>query len=231
LDHAAARRLGWDSCGLDAVFSYASTLSTDTLLIVSGNEIVGSFGNLTSPYRTHLMRKAFLSAFIGLHVGSAKNQIRLNATLLELAIDDEPGPLTALQKQTTVKNLLNRKSGINHRAAADGGLIADNVRRLGGRENISGTIWAYNNWNYNALTTIFETRTGLAVAEAFNTGIAQPAQMKDYVNDNVTYISETYLSQHRSALFRMSARDLATFGRIFLHGGRAGRRAVGDSAL
>ena len=39
----------------------------------------------------------------------------------------------------------------------------DKDRRLGQAPNIPGTKWAYNNWDYNALTTIFMQETGLNV--------------------------------------------------------------------
>ena len=230
LDDSTAQGLGWDSSGLDAVFNHAATLSSDTLMIITKNETIGAFGDLKLPYNTHSMRKSFLSALVGQHVGSGPYQIRLDATLKELDIDDQPGSLSVLQKQATVHNLLISMSGVYHRAAADGGLIADNARRLGDRENEPGTIWAYNNWDYNVLTTIFETRTGLSVAEAFETGIAQSSKMKDFIIDNVSYISEPELSQHKSASFRMSARDLAIFGQIYLNRGRIqGQQVIPES--
>ena len=112
-------------------------------------------------------------------------------------------------------------SGINHPAAAAGGLVADIQRRLGSTQNEPGTVWAYNNWDYNTLTTIFETRTGLKVGEAFRNEIARPAGMQDYTVSAVTYISAPDLSRHKAAAFRMSARDLASFGQLYLNKGRA----------
>ena len=214
-------RLGWNPSGLDAVFDHASNLSTDTFMIVTKNKTVGSFGDLKRPYRTHSIRKAFLSALVGRYSDFGTKQIRLNATLQELAIDDFPKPLTSLQKETTVRHLLKSLSGINHAAAASGGLVADIHRRLGDTENKPGTIWAYNNWDYNALTTIFETRVGIGIAEAFEKSIAKPIGMQDYNTGAVSYSSEPSLSIHKAAQFRMSARDLAKFGQLYLDEGRA----------
>ena len=58
--------------------------------------------------------------------------------------------------------------------------LADKQRLLGTAPNVPGTVWAYNNWDYNALTTIFEQSTGLRVAQAFLKGIAHPLAMQDY---------------------------------------------------
>ncbi len=222
----AAKSLGWEARRLDDVFRHAATLSTDSLIIVTRGQTVGAFGDLSIAYRTHSIRKSFLSALVGLHAGPGAKQIPLEATLAELAIDDAPGPLAALQKQATVVHLLKSMSGINHPAAASGGLAAGVQRRLGSAPNKPGTIWAYNNWDYNALTTIFEKRTGMTVARAFQEGLARPTGMQDFSAKAVSYISAPDLSQHKAAAFKMSARDLARFGQLYLNKGRVKDRQI-----
>ncbi|WP_394689620.1 serine hydrolase domain-containing protein [Hoeflea sp.] len=218
--------LNWKPEALDAVFAYAATLSTDSMMIVTSGQLVAGFGDLSRPYNVHSIRKALLSAVVGQHVGAAPAQIHLEATLKQLGIDDTPQPLTDIQKTATVEHLLASRSGINHPAAAEAGLTSDKDSRLGNGDNQPGTLWAYNNWDYNALTTIFEQVTGLSVAEAFQTGIAQPSGMKDFSFDAVSYVSEPQRSEHRAASFSMSARDLATFGQIYLNKGRVGTRQI-----
>lgn len=226
LDATEIRKLGWKPKELDAVFDYAATLSTDSFIIVTNGQIVGAFGDLSKPYNVHSIRKVLLSAVVGQHAGTGAEQVPLDATLQELGIDDSPMPLLEVQKSATVNHLLQSTSGINHPAAAEGGLTAEKNRRLGDGENQPGAIWAYNNWDYNALTTIFENRTGLTVAEAFLSGIAEPADMKDFEVGAVSYVSDPKRSQHRSAAFQMSARDLAVFGQIYLDGGRLGDKHI-----
>jgi hypothetical protein len=160
LGDAETRRLGWQPAGLDEVFAYAGRLSSDTLMIVTAGETIASFGDLERPYPVHSLRKAILSALVGQQLGPGEKQIDLSATLADLSLDDDPGPLTPLQRQATVLHLLKSTSGINHAAAAEEGLLAEKNQRLGSVENTPGTVWAYNNWDYNALTTILETRTG-----------------------------------------------------------------------
>lgn len=216
---AEAERLGWKSEGLDAVFDHAASLSTDTLMIVTEGEIVGMFGDIEKRHHTHSIRKALLSALVGQHIGAGENEIRLDATLEDLGIDDSPNPLTPLQMTATVQHLLKSTSGINHAAAAEEGLFSEKHRRLGDGENTPGTIWAYNNWDYNALTTIFEMRTGMSISEAFENGIAAPLGMLDHSPDAIDYIEEPELSQHKAASFHMSGRDLVRFGELYLNGG------------
>ncbi|MEO9529649.1 MULTISPECIES: serine hydrolase [Alphaproteobacteria] len=226
LNEEKAESLGWRSDELDAVLNHAAKLSTDSFIIVTNDEVVAAFGDLTEPYATHSMRKSFLSALVGRHVGSGPGQISLGATLKELGIDDTPAPLTPKQRRATVLHLLKSVSGVNHPAAASGGLRADIDNRLGHVENEPGTIWAYSNWDYNALTTIFEKRTGMGIAQAFQEGIAGPTGMEDFDIAAVSYVADADVSMHKAAAFRMSARDLVRFGQLYLNKGRIDDRQV-----
>jgi CubicO group peptidase (beta-lactamase class C family) len=226
LDAEETARLGWRPQGLDAVLTYASQLSADTLIIRTGGRDVATLGRTDLPHDIHSARKAVLSAVVGQRLGSGPAQIPLDATLAELGVDDAPNPLTPLQRQATVLDLLRSKSGINHAAAADGGLTADKDRRLGQDENRPGTVWAYNNWDYNALTTIFERRTGKSVAEAFADDLARPLGMQDVTADSAYVLERPALSRHRAAMFRLSGRDLARFGQLYLDKGTAEGRPL-----
>jgi CubicO group peptidase (beta-lactamase class C family) len=222
-----AAALGWNEAALERVFDYAKSLPTDSLLIVSHGEVVRSLGDVSKRYNVHSVRKAFLSALVGRHLGTGPRQIDLNATLADLGIDDAAGPLTPKQRQATVLHLIKSVSGINHLAAAAAGMQRDVDRRLGRAENEPGSKWAYNNWDYNALTTIFETRTGLTVAEAFKSGIAERIGLEDISPASSYYIYEPKLSQHRAAMFRMSARDMARLGQLYLANGEwQGKRVL-----
>lgn len=209
----------WNAAALDRAFEYARSLGTDSLVIVSDGRIVRAAGDLSRPYHVHSVRKALLGALVGQHLGSGPKQIDLGATLASLDIDDVPNPLTAIQRRATVLHLIRSISGINHRAAAEEGQAADRDRRLGPGVNEPGTRWAYNNWDYNALTTIFEQRTGLGIAAAFKSGIADPLGMQDFAPSAVNYVHQPQFSMHRAAMFHLSARDLVRFGQLYLAAG------------
>ena len=213
------KQLGWDPSRLDKVFDYAAALSSDTLIIATDGKVVGAIGDIARVRPVHSVRKALLSTVIGQHLGAGPREIPLDATLEMLGIDDAPRPLTQVQKQATVRHLLNNISGVNHRAAAEAGLTAEKTRRLGEAENKPGTVWAYNNWDHNVLTTIFEKRTGLSVAEAFQTGVAEPLGLLDFKPDGIAYIEEPDRSKHKAASFKMSGRDLVKVGELYLNQG------------
>ena len=211
----------WDAEKLDEAFQFACELGSTSLIVATDGEIIKSMGELDKPLYLHSVRKALLSAIVGQHVGTGPNKINLESTLAELGINDKPTPLAPLQQQAKVLHLIKSTSGINHPAAAEGGLMErDKDKRLGHKPNSPGTVWAYNNWDYNALTTIFEQETGLTIYEAFNKGIAEPLEMQDFNEKSVYYEYETELSIHPKAGFKMSARDLAKFGQLYLNKGK-----------
>ncbi len=96
----------------------------------------------------------------------------------------------------------------------------DKNRRLGRAPNTPGSKWAYNNWDYNALTTIFMQETGRSVYEAFKEGIADRIGMQDFGKDAVFMEYERHLSKHPKAGFILSARDLVKFGQLYLNKGQ-----------
>jgi len=217
---------GWNPQQLEQAYLYARALGSDTLLIITDDKVVGRLGSLDEPFNLHSIRKALLSALVGQHVGPGPAQIDLEATLQDLGIGDEPKPLLPVQRQAKVLHLIRSVSGINRDAAAEGGMFDEKKRRLGDQPNPPGSVWAYNNWDYNALTTIFEQRTGLPVADAFATGIAQPLGMQDFSRSHVRYSRSRAKSRHAAAMFRMSGRDLARVGRLYLAHGRWGERQI-----
>ena len=60
----------------------------------------------------------------------------------------------------------------------------------------------------------------MTVYAAFKTGIAEPIGMQDFNKYSVSYEWERQLSKHPKAGFKMSARDLARFGQLYLDRGR-----------
>ncbi len=210
----------WNQEKLQEAKAYAAEIGTFALVIQEGGELVATFGEVDSLSRIHSVRKAFLSALVFQHL----DKISLTATLKDLSIQDAPLPLTPLQESTQVIHLLKSTSGINHPAVSQVGSMQKNRDQLlGDKENIPGTKWAYNNWDYNALTTIFEQETGLTVEDAFRIGLAEPLGIEDF---DVFYRSDSTMSIHPKAGFRLSARAMAKFGQLFLQQGKWGEQQL-----
>jgi Beta-lactamase len=89
-----------------------------------------------------------------------------------------------------------------------------------------GTFWYYNNWDFNALGTIYQRATGSDIFDALNTRIARPIGMQDYRPQDGRYVRGD-ASIHPAYAIHMSARDLARFALLYLNKGNwAGKQVV-----
>lgn len=209
---------GWSEAGLSAVDACADQQETDALMIVQGNKIVHTYGDITHKYLCHSIRKSILAALMGQDV--TDGTVDLSLTLEQLGIDDNEG-LSEVERQATVYDLLTARSGIYHPA----GYETPWMRMIKEKRHshAPGTFWCYNNWDFNALGTIFVQQTGLSVAEAFAQRIAGPVGMQDFSLAGEApdaWVEPFEVSRHPAYPFRLSSRDLARFGQLFLQGGR-----------
>jgi CubicO group peptidase (beta-lactamase class C family) len=213
--------LGWSSEKLAVARAYSERIGSAAVMIVDDGIVVDAWGDKTQRFQCHSMRKSLLSALIGIHVD--EGHIDLSKTLEDLDIDDAEPSLTDTEKQATIADLIKARSGIYHVALGESpSMKADRPERY---SLAPGTFWYYNNWDFNALGTIFEQETGKRIFEEFDRRIAKPLQMEDFrVNDCRYLTSHDYgtpkASIHPNYQFRMSARDLARFGLLFLREGR-----------
>jgi CubicO group peptidase (beta-lactamase class C family) len=214
-------QLGWSSDKLAAARAYSEKIGSAAVMIVDDGIVVDAWGDTTQRYECHSVRKSLLSALIGIHVG--EGHIDLSKTMEELGIDDTEPSLSTTEKQATIADLIKARSGIYHVALGEAASMKAN--RPERHSHAPGSFWYYNNWDFNALGTILEQETGTRIFEEFDRRIAKPLQMEDFKVSDCGYLtSHDYgtpkVSIHPYYLFRMSARDLARFGLLFLRGGR-----------
>jgi CubicO group peptidase (beta-lactamase class C family) len=207
--------LGWSSVKLDGLAPELERLKVAALMVVTEGQVVLEWGNTANNFLAHSMRKSLLSALYGIFV--AEGKIDLSRTLADLGIDDL-APLTEAEKQATVLELLQARSGVYIPAGGETkGMSAERPER-GSHKH--GTHWYYNNWDFNALGTIFDEQTGAPdIYQAFEDRIAAPTGMQDYFPERLSYVYSHALSQHPYYGFRVSARDLARFGQLYLQEG------------
>jgi CubicO group peptidase (beta-lactamase class C family) len=184
-------------------------------MIVTKGRVVAAWGDTGRTFRTHSARKSFMSALVGMAV--AEGKIDTSATLAALRIRERV-PLTGAEQQATVANLIRARSGVYLPAAAENDAIRNNRPKRG--SHAPGTHWYYNNWDFNVLGTIFRQQTGEDIYQAIERRIARPIGMQDYRVDEGRYGLEEQYSLHPSYTFRISARDFARFGVLYLHRGR-----------
>lgn len=207
--------LGWSTQKLATARKESESIGSAAVVIVHGGKIVAEWGEPAKQYYVHSIRKSFLSALYG--IPGLAEKIDLNATMADLGIDDNEPALTATEKQATVRQLLQARSGVYHPALAETEPMKR--RRPARGSHAAGTFWYYNNWDFNALGTIFKQRTGHGVFDAFDKFIARPLEMEDFHVDDCRY-ERGLDSIHPAYKFRMTARDMARFGLLFARGGQ-----------
>ena len=213
---------GWSPEVLAEARALAEELRSGAVFVVHRGRVVVAWGDIERPFKMASLRKSVVSALFGIHVASGA--IDLDETLEQIGIDDL-APLSSAERLATVRHLLSARSGVYHPAAYE---PAGMKRRRPPRGSAAaGEQWLYNNWDFNALGTIFERRVGRGLFAEFADELAQPLGMQDFNELHGIEFLEPSTSRHAAHLFRLSARDLARFGQLYLDGGVwQGRRVV-----
>jgi CubicO group peptidase (beta-lactamase class C family) len=214
----------WSEEKLEVARLRAEAIGSAAVMIVENGEVIAQWGDVERRYKCHSIRKSLLSALIGLHVETGA--IDLGQTLGELGIDDREG-LSPREKAAKVLDLLMARSGVYHPT----GYETEYMKNLkpARHSHGPGTWWCYNNWDFNALGTIFEKLAGRGIFDEFRDRIATPLGMQDFRYDDTRRDGEYVrfeASEHPAYPFRMSARDLARFGLLYLRGGRWGNQQL-----
>ncbi len=221
-ENANPAQAGWSTSGLDAARQHSEKLGSTAIMIVQDGKVIARWGDVERKVNAASVRKSFLGALYGIAVSEGK--INLTSTLGDLGVDDISPSLTPEEKQATVRDLLMARSGVYHRAAHETAVIRRHRPERG--SHAPGTFFFYNNWDFNALGSIYRKQTGEDIFQSFATRIAQPIGMEDFVLSDCRYVFEK-VSEHPAYTFRMSARDLARFRQLILDGGQwDGRQLV-----
>lgn len=211
---------GFDSAALEDVRLRAEELDTDAMMIVHQGRVVAAWGDMERNYRCHSIRKSLLTGLYGIQVD--RGVIDLEATLEDLDLDDRE-ELSDRERQATVRTLLQARSGVYHPALFETASMA--AARPERHSQEPGEYYYYNNWDFNALGTIYEQETGEAIHESFEERIARPIGMQDFTAEDGRYVSGDD-SRHDAYPFEMSTRDLARFGLLYKRDGRWEDRQV-----
>jgi CubicO group peptidase (beta-lactamase class C family) len=198
---------------------YASSLATTGAMAIVGGRVLWSHGDLEQVTYLASVRKSILAMLYGKYV--ANGEIDLSATMADLKIDDVDGLLPA-EKLATVADLLAARSGVYHEAAnaACTGCGSTAGDPPGPRGTVPhGTYFLYNNWDFNALGTIFEQQTGLDIYDAFEQDFARPLALQDFDRAAQRKSRRPAVSVHPAYHFYLSTRDMARIGYLMLRGG------------
>ena len=217
--------LGWSEAGLDGARRYSQQIGSDAVMVVDRGLVVAEWGATDRVHWVQSARKSFLSALYGIYV--AEGAIDLSLTLADLGLDDIPPSLTDIEKQATLEQLLQARSGVYHEAAAESQSMKDARPARGSHP--PGTFWYYNNWDFNVLGVVFNQVTGDDLFHALYDRLAVPLGMQDFHASDGLYLYEP-VSEHPAYPFAMSARDMARFGLLMARKGAwKGEQVVPES--
>lgn len=218
---ASPELAGWSTVKLEQARQYSETIHSSAVVIVENGVIVAEWGNIKKRYKLDSVRKSLMSAMYGIVVDQKK--INLASTLKELHITDIGG-LSPKEESATVHDLLTARSGVFHQAAYETEGIRE--KRPERNSHDPGSFWFYNNWDFNALLTIFNQETKEDFFLQFQEKIATPLQLEQFRLKDTSYHYDPDLSLHPAYLFRMSALDLARFGLLYLREGKWGEQQI-----
>jgi CubicO group peptidase (beta-lactamase class C family) len=210
-----ADKAGWSSAKLADAEALSRQIGSTAVMIVQHGQVVAEWGDTTIKTPLASVRKSLLSALIG--IAAARQQIDLDASVGALGIDDIPPSLSAEEKTATVRDLLEARSGVYHPACYETPQMAR--LRPARFSHQPDTFWYYNNWDFNALGAIYEHAVRSSIYDAFEQQIAAPIGMQDYQPADGEYV-RCPASVYPAYTFNMSARDLARFALLYLHGGK-----------
>lgn len=194
----------------------------DALCIVKKGELVFSYGDDRLPLNAASVRKSIFSALYGIAI--EKGIVDIEQTLEQLGVDDSKQPLTAQERQATLRHLLQARSGIYLKALGE----SEGMKK---RKPIRGAYapgahYYYNNWDFNVLPMVLERLTGKTVGELIDEWLARPTGMTHFRPEHVTYQYADYTDYPQTRVY-ISAQDLARLGVLYAQGGRwQGRQVV-----
>lgn len=221
LQYASPEEAGFSAASLDRARGYADSVRSGAVMAIYRGRVLAAWGDVARRLELHSVRKSVVSALYGDAVN--RGQIDLEITLAGVGIEDRE-PLSDRERSAKVRDLLAARSGV-YLPAAYAGSEQDRERPARG-SHAPGTAFVYNNWDFNVLGVIYERLTSTGLYDAFTRRIAEPLGMEDWRPTDGFLVYEPSNSSHPAHTFRLSARDLARFGQLYLQRGDWNGRAV-----
>lgn len=213
--YAEVEQAGWSRSKLEEARRFAVQIGSGAVLIVDHGNVIAAWGAIDHPFKMASVRKSIYDATIGMtHKIKAFD---VNTSIGALSIDDLE-PLSKEERQATFEQLLEARSGVYHSCAYE---TESNAARRPERGSAKpGANWYYNNWDFNVLCAVFEKLSGESMHTAIETRLAGPLGMEDFQASHLFDWLEPRSSRYPALTIRMSARDLARVGKLFLQDGQ-----------
>lgn len=202
---------GWNSDRLSAAEDFSKASGTQSVMIIDNGKLIESWGDTDKKFYVASIRKSYLSMIYGYYINSS---ISLDATLGDYNIDDINPTLNTQEKSAKIRDLLSSTSGVYHNSTDTSN---DNLPPR--NSTLPGELFYYNNWDFNALGTIFEQQTGEKIHKVFNDRIGTKIGLEDFNWQTDGRYNSSSNSIHKSYPFDMTTRDMARIGLLMLKNG------------
>lgn len=207
--------LGWNNDKLGALREFIiDSANTTGMMVVQHGKVIFSYGDIKEVSYIASCRKSILSILYGPFVDNGK--IKLDQTLAQLNINDVGG-LLPIEKKATIRDLLTARSGIYHEASYQGDEYAIAPKRGTVKP---GSLFLYNNWDFNLAGYVFEKQTGTNVYDALDSILVQPLKMEDWDRSLQQKEGDVTRSVYLAYPMWFSTRDMARIGYLMLRNGK-----------
>ena len=202
---------GYSSARLEVLRAWLRTGPTTSMMVVKDGNVIFSFGDVTRISKVASVRKSILSMLMGKYVVTGK--IDMDKTVKQLGLDDTI-PFSDLEAKATLEQLMTARSGI-YRDPPDDILTSQQP----GRGSVyPGTVFSYNNWEFDAAGTAFEKLTGQNIYDALGNDLALPLGMQDFHRE-LQHKDPSSGSIHPVYHMYLSTRDMARIGLLMYNMG------------
>ncbi len=206
---------------MEALKTSFDTLKSDAFMVIRNGRVAASWGDIYRRFMLHSLRNNLIHSLYGYYVSQGK--IDTNLTLKQLGVD-RLDKLSDTEKQAKIIDLLAMRSGVFYDAAYE----SPNSRAgKPTRDSVSpGEYFYLNNWDSNVLGQILETGFKEDFFRIFMSKIARNTGMQDFRFIDGYHHWELKHSYFPAFPMKMSARDLARFGVLYLNKGKWGDQRI-----
>lgn len=212
--YASVRAAEWSEDHLEKARQFAVANKSAAVMIVDHGNVVAAWGYIKHPFKAASIRKSLYDATMGATHKQAPVDVQQSLSQLEI---DDIEELSDLEKKATFEQLMCARSGVYHPAAYEARSNAQRRPKRGSAK--PDTQWYYNNWDFNVVGSGFSKLAGIKMEQAYVEKIVRPLGMEDFESDHLFECLEPRLSSHPALTIRISARDLARIGKLYLQKG------------
>ena len=203
---------GYSSEKLGVLRAWLKTQKTTAMHVSVRGRLIFEYGDVKLVSKVASVRKSVLGMLYGNYWAAGK--IDLSKTVEQLGLTDVQ-PFLPVEKEATLHHLLTARSGV-YLPTANEELTVLSPRR---GSQAPGTYFQYQNWDFNAAGTAFETLTGKDIFVALEEDLAKPIGMQDFDRSRQRKNDEMPITRHPEYAMYLSTRDMARLGLLMLADG------------